>query len=271
MKLIRTCLTGVLAAGFAMTALGTDRLFTYTYEPETMPKGAWEFEQWATARLGRNQAVKRENYRRFDFREEIEYGVTDNYTMSLYLNTKQESYRDPAAGRNFSKFSWKGLSLENKVLVLNPAEKPVGLSLYLEGGMSDTDAFLEQKIILGQRHGKWKWAANLIHETEWEHSYKDVLGELELSFGVARQVARRWHVGLEARNQYKLPNYARWDNMALYVGPVVSYHRDKWWAALTAMPQVYGFNFGQNPDRVNSLDLKGHERWNIRLLIGIHF
>lgn len=38
----------------------SERYFTDTYEPETMPAGAADFE----------------------------YGVTDNYSVSLYLNTK---------------------------------------------------------------------------------------------------------------------------------------------------------------------------------------
>jgi hypothetical protein len=37
------------------------------------------------------------------------------------------------------------------------------------------------------------------------------------------------------------------------------------------MPQVYGANFDGNPDRDTNLDLAAHERWNIRLLVGVHF
>ena len=49
-------------------AHATDRLFTYVYEPETMPKGAMEFEQWATWRGGRTEAVGQDKYSRWDLR-----------------------------------------------------------------------------------------------------------------------------------------------------------------------------------------------------------
>src|ERR1051325_10657892 len=42
------------------TAGATERFFTYTYEPETMPQGLFEYEQWLTARVGRNSTVGQE-------------------------------------------------------------------------------------------------------------------------------------------------------------------------------------------------------------------
>ncbi len=48
-------------------------------------------------------------------------------------------------------------------MVLNPAEHAVGLTLYLEPRYSGDQAEVEEKIILGQRHGNWKWAFNLTH------------------------------------------------------------------------------------------------------------
>src|SRR5437879_8677922 len=77
-------------------ASATERYFTYTYEPETMPKGAREFEQWVTLRAGRSAAAGQDNFSRWELRHELEYGVSDNYSVSLYLNESFESFRDPA-------------------------------------------------------------------------------------------------------------------------------------------------------------------------------
>src|SRR5262249_18132240 len=73
-------------------ARADERRFTYTYEPETLPQGAVEFEQWITLRSQRTKGgeVKQENYNLWELREELEYGVTDNYSLSLYLNTSAE-------------------------------------------------------------------------------------------------------------------------------------------------------------------------------------
>lgn len=269
MKLKSCWLAALIASGASLSpAHATDRLFTYAYEPETMPAGGMEFEQWITSRSGRTDAVGQDKYHRWDLREELEYGVTDNYTVALYLNTKSESYVD-ALGADYSKFSFEGLSLENKLLVLNPAEKAVGLSLYLEPSFSGEEAELEEKIILGQRHGDWKWALNLTHATEWEDHLEEVVGELEASFGLARHLNSRWALGLEARIKSEIEEYEDWESTALYVGPTLSYRTDKWWAALSVMPQVWGENYNGNPDNNTHLDLDHNERLNVRLIIGI--
>lgn len=265
-------LLGAVFAGLGLsTTVATERLFTYSYEPETMPKGAREFEQWVTLRSGRGAEVGRENFNRWDFREEFEYGVTDLYTIGLYLNTRQVSYRDTFAGSDFSKFSFEGVSLENRYMIVNPADHPIGLALYLEPTYSGEEAALEQKIILGQRHGDWKWAVNLVHETEWEDHFHETIGVFKGTLGVARLLGKNWAVGLEALSETEAEDYKDWDSVAVFAGPVVSYRSEQWWAALTVMPQVWGSNLHGNPDNDRHFDLAGHERVQARLIFGINF
>jgi hypothetical protein len=267
---LRSCLlAGLIAAGPGLLPVhATDRLFTYTHEPETMPADGMEFEQWITSRTGRTSAVGEDKYQAWDLREELEYGVTDNYTVSLYLNTKSESYVD-SLGADYSQFSFDGVSLENKYLVLNPAEHAVGLALYLEPSYSGDEAEVEEKFILGQRHGDWKWALNLSHATEWEDHLETMVGEFEGSLGVARNLNSRWALGLEARCNTGIEEYTDPESTAIFVGPTVSYHTDKWWLALSVMPQVWGCNYGGNPDNNTHLDLDHNERLNVRFIIGI--
>jgi hypothetical protein len=276
MKTCTKLLIGMLAGGLCLAETRADeRRFTYSYEPETLPQGAMEFEQWVTWRTQRTKGgdVKQQNYNKWQLREELEYGVTDRYSVSLYLNTAVESFRDfsrnPPAGT--SEFKFDGISIENRYLVLNPAEHAVGLTLYLEPRFSGEEAELEQKIILGQRHGDWKWAFNLTHATEWRDHFHETEGELEVSFGLARDFGRHWSIGLELRDHNELPEYRNWENTALFLGPVVSFRQEKGWAALTVMPQIYGANFGEYPDGNRHLELEGHERVNIRLILGITF
>src|SRR4051812_17327012 len=179
------------AAGL-LTASANERLFTYTYEPETMPKGGWEFENWVTSRVGRNDVVGQRDYRRWEFRQSLEYGVTDNWTTELYFNSREESFRDPANGAKHSGFRWDGVSLENRYQVLNQADHAIGLTLYLEPRISDSELELEEKIIIGQRYGKWKWAANVTHATEWSDHYHERAGEVEMSVGLARMIGKHW-------------------------------------------------------------------------------
>ena len=267
---------GILAAGLCSSGARADeRRFTYTYEPEVLPQGGLEFEQWVTLRTQRTKggSVQQGNYNLWDLREELEFGITDNYSVSLYLNTSSESFRDYSQSPpvNRSDFKFDGVSIENRYMVLNPAEHAVGLTLYLEPRFSGEEAEIEEKIILGQRHGDWKWAFNLVHDTEWSDNLHSTEGEVEADLGIARDLNKHWSLGLEIRDHNELPDYRIWENTALFVGPVLSYRQEKWWAALTVMPQIFGANFHGDPDGHGNLELEGHERVNIRLLIGISF
>ncbi len=265
--------TALFAAALTLSQTHADeRRFTYTYEPEVLPKGAMEFEQWVTVRSQRTSAgsVQQQNFNRMDLREEFEYGVTDRYSLALYLNTRNDSFRDMTTGADTSSFEFEGISIENRYLVVNPADHAVGLTLYLEPRFKGDELELEQKIILGQRHGNWKWAVNLTHATEWEDNFHDYEGELELSFGIARDFGSNWSVGVELRDHNEIPKYERWENTALYLGPVVSYRQEKWYAALTVMPQIFGRNYTGEPDGYRNLELEGHERLNVRLIFGIN-
>ena len=267
-------LLAILAGSLCLSPGRADtKRFSYSYEPETLPQGGMEFEQWITLRTQRTKdgEVMQDNYNKWELREELEYGVTDNYSVALYLNATAESYRDFSAtpAEDKSEFQFSGISLENRYLMLNPADHAIGLALYLEPRYSGDEAEIEQKIIIGQRHGDWKWALNLTHATEWKDNLHEVEGELEVSLGVARDLGHHWSLGLEVRDHNELPDYSKWENTALFIGPVLSYRQEKWWAVLTVMPQVYGANFGENPDANTHLELEGHERLNIRFVLGI--
>ncbi len=254
---------------FCGTAFASVRNFTYTYEPEAMARGDWEFEQWATYRGPRNREVGQEDYSRWDMREEIEYGATDGYTLSLYLNTKGEYFKDPASGAKTSDFDFDGVSIENKFMLQNPTDKQVGLSLYIEPTFSEDEIKLEEKIIIGQRVGDWKWALNFTHETEWEKN--DTTGVFEVTFGLVRELGKRWRLGLEFRTDHEIEDYQEWIDSVYFLGPVMSYQSENWWVALTALVQIHGQNYGIDTDGESDLDLAHHEYLNIRCIVGIDF
>ena len=275
---ITLALAGFLA--LTVNAFATERLFTYTYEPETMPQGAFEFEEWTTLRAVRNDEVGQNHYTRWDLKQEFEYGVTDNYTLSFYLNEVSEYFRDPATYAKTSTFEFDGVSIENKWLVLDPATHSVGLALYLEPRIGNGEWELEEKIILGQRFGaekEWKWAFNIVHTTEWVDSEvpgegTETEGELEFDFGLTRELNKNWHLGVEFRNHNEFPEYEDQEHAAFFLGPVVAYRQENWWAAFTFMTQIYGDNkVSPDPDGDSNLVLDEHELINARLIVGISF
>jgi hypothetical protein len=274
MKLIlgRSVAFGILAGLLNCSdSRATERFFTYTYEPETMPQGVFEYEQWVSLLVGRNSTVGQDKYNRWEFRHEFEYGLTDNYTLSLYVNENLTNFKDTENGHHVRHFQFDGISLENRYMLLNPAEHKVGMALYFEPRVANGQLELEEKIILGQRCGDWKWALNLTHATEWSEHFRETEGEVEVSFGITRELDKHWNLGIEARDHNELPDYRIWENTGFYLGPVVTYRQERWWASLSVMPQIVGANFAENVDANHHLELEGHERVNIRLIAGFTF
>jgi len=63
-------LTGLILTGLCVgVGRADERRFTYTYEPELLPKGGLEFEQWITLRTQRTAGgeVQQDNYNLWRF------------------------------------------------------------------------------------------------------------------------------------------------------------------------------------------------------------
>jgi len=242
-----------------------ERLFTYTYEAEVLPKGGVEFEPWLTHRRGKEDGV----FSAWDFREELEFGLTEKLTSALYLNFRNTQTEDVPGLSNQDKFEFKGVSSEWKYQLLNPNTKPVGVLAYAEATY-DGEAFeLEEKIVLQKNFGeKWVLALNATVEQEWEFEPAATERELglELTGGLSYKLTPHWALGLEGRNVRKFPDFDSEKSSVWFVGPAIHYGSSQWWDALTVLPQVAG-----RPDTRSGLNLDEHERIEVRLIAGINF
>src|SRR5438552_1079177 len=99
MLLVASLLTSFLAAR------ADERLFTYVQEAEVLPKGGLEFEQWLTHRRGKADGV----FSRWDFREELEYGLTDRLSVAGYLNFKNTHSAGVTGRTDESRFEFEGV------------------------------------------------------------------------------------------------------------------------------------------------------------------
>jgi len=253
-----------LLAAF-LAARADERLFTYTYEAEVLPKGGVEFEQWLTHRRGKQDGV----FAAWDFREEVEFGLTEKLTSALYLNFRNTHSEDVPGVVDQDKFEFKGLSSEWKYQLLNPNTKPLGVLVYAEATYDGEEFELEEKIVLQKNFGeKWVLALNATLEQEWEFEPAATERELglELTGGLAYKLTPHWALGLEGRNVRKFPDFDSEKSSVWFVGPAIHYGSSKWWAALTVLPQVAG-----RPDTRSGLNLDEHERIEVRLIAGINF
>ena len=249
-------------------AFADERHFVYSYEAEVLPKGGLEFEQWITARAGREGG----DFNQWEFREELEYGLTDELTTALYLNFKDVYFHpneaeEEAGSEEEENFEFAGISSEWKYQLMNPNVQPVGLVAYLEGTIDSDEAELEEKIILSSNIGEDLIVAfNVALEQEWEYegSETEEEGKIDSSIGVAYKLHPNWSVGVEMRNlrEYEGFNYDDELLTAWYVGPNVHYGAATWWATLAAMPQI-GLEKSRN--------LEDAERVNVRLIVGKNF
>jgi Putative MetA-pathway of phenol degradation len=249
-----------------LAARADERLFTYVQEAEVLPKGGLEFEQWLTHRRGKADGV----FARWDFREELEYGLTDRLTAAGYLNFKS-THSEGVSSENGDKsgIEFEGVSTELKYQLLNPNTKPIGLLLYGEATYNGEEFELEEKLVLQKNFGeKWVAAFNVTLEEEWAFTPTDTEEELalELTAGIAYKLTPHWALGLEGRNVRKFPDFDSEKSSAWFVGPALHYGSSKWWATLTVLPQVSG-----RPDTRSGLNLDEHERIEVRLIAGINF
>ena len=116
----RPWVTGVLCLGAVATVVsGDERRFTYVYEVTTIPKGTLEYEQWVTWKTAKET---NRDFDRFDFRHEIEYGVTDKFQLALYL---ADWRYEESPGKHQGDF--RDIALEGIYNLTNPVTDPLGV------------------------------------------------------------------------------------------------------------------------------------------------
>jgi len=276
----------LLAVGLSLAqARADENLFGYTYTSDVLPKGKWELEQWVTSRMGKESG----RFLGMDLRTEIETGVTDHLQASLYLNYNYFNINDAVASSgpldDRNRFGVSGTSAEFKYQLLSPYKDSFGLALYLEPGYGTIEAAdgarhqeieLEGKLIL-EKH--WFEDAlvgtfNYTLEPEWEKGDGDsgfsVHLKMEGATGLAYHIAPHWYAGLETRVQteFEDADLNKSQFVAVFVGPVLHYGTERWWATLTVLPQVWGWPDAQG---TGGLTLDDHERVEVRLKAGYNF
>ena len=204
----------------ASTASASERPFTFTYDTYALGKGGVEFEQWVT---WKNHKEDEHGFNRFEFREELELGLADNFTLGLYLPSF--SY-ESSVDRDSMKFD--SIDVEGIVYLSNPVEDFLGVGLYAEIGVGEGSLKFEPKLLLQKDIGNWTFAYNLVLETEVEGIFNDhedeneVEGELAHTFGAAYAITPNLLVGGEAVAESVYEDWSHYEGTTVYAGPVVS-------------------------------------------------
>jgi hypothetical protein len=242
----------VLLLAGAQTAQASERHFAFTYEAQVHEKGEWEYEQWVTWKTDKHDDS---TFDRFDFRHEIEYGVTENFQLALYVSDWR--YED---GKSVAKdgANWRNIGIEGIYKMTDANKDGFGSALYGELKAGDRKFALEGKLILQKNFGKFIAAYNFVLEAEWEGSHlEEDKAEIENTFGLSYQLHQTMNVGMELVHEVTFDDWSETGHNVVYLGPNISYRRSGWWVTIAPLFQVTNVN-----DEADFMT---------RLLVGIDF
>jgi hypothetical protein len=267
MRTYAALLIPTLATLVPQLGVASERHFTYTYESAVLAPGEKEVEIWTTYRHGRVGGF----YSALDSRLEYEVGVTDRLQTAFYLNfrTETQEVAGSTPPENETETEFKGVSWEWKYKISDPVADPIGFAVYGELGLGADEAELELKLIADKRIESNLFAANLVYEPEAEFEADETEYEhtIEIDLAAAHFFNNGLAVGLEVRNHNEIVE-GEHEHSALFAGPVIFYSTQAFWATLTALPQIAALK-GETDD--HGLVLDEHERFEVRLLFGLHF
>jgi hypothetical protein len=232
-------LPAIVLAAFSGSTHADNRPFTYVYEATTAPKGTIEYEQWITWKARRGDPGNRNQW---DFRHELEFGITDRLQLGLYLsNWKVINEKGSTRGL------WESASVEAIYNLSNPTTDWLGSAIYGEVSVGDELVELEAKLILQKNLGKWVIAYNAVLEAEWEGSgLNDRNGEFKGALGASYQLSPTWSIGAELVHEVEFPDWSSAGDHVLYIGPNASYRFKRGFATATVLFQATGVK--EEPD-----------------------
>lgn len=242
---------------FATVAQADPRPFSFSSDTYPMGKGDFEFEQWAT---WKHRTDEDAGFNRIDFREEFEFGITDNFDLGVYLPSWRYEDSDSNDGVSFQSVDIAAVNY-----FTNPVEDVVGLGLYNEVMIGDDTLGFETKLMVQKDVGNWVFLYNLILETSLEGVFNDagqengVEGELKHTFGVSYGFANNIFIGGEAVIESVYDDWSTYEGTSIYAGPVISLQNlGNFWITIT-------------PTFLLTQEHEDEPDFNVRTIIGYQF
>jgi hypothetical protein len=207
-------------------ARADDQPFITLYTTDTDTQYEKEIEQtfiWSSQK-------PHQSFNGYLSRTEIEYGVTDDFQISGYLNYEWErSSPHPPVGPDET---WRAVSISGEAIYrfLNPYFDPIGLAVYFEPTYGDNTRELEAKLLLQKNffNDSLRTAVNFNFENTWEREdgQWNKGSALEVFAGAAYNLTPEWSIGAELNNEndYEgLFGNSHNRTTAWYAGPTISW------------------------------------------------
>jgi hypothetical protein len=206
------------------------RSYVWTYQYMTMPQGNTELEFYQTTKLKATDE--------WEYRFEVETGLTDRWDMSVYQIFKQPENGD---------FKWDAVQLRTRYRLGEEGFWPVDPLLYLEYNrkidLKRPNKF-EAKLILARTSHRFNVAVNPVYEFFWAPGSEHEIG---LDAGLSLEFSPRFIAGLESVSRQVLKDGADFKS---YLGPTLSIASGKWWYSAGV---VFGITDASDDARVRFL------------------
>lgn len=228
---------------YARDASAHAKKYVFNREYKTLPQGMFELESWTKSKVS---DWDKSNKNSFDYEQELEYGVTDNWTIAHYQTWQTSNQPGPDDSTYY-----KGFKFETKYRFGHKGKYWVDPLVYLEWVTNvrnrDNPNKIEAKIVLSKDFGDWNLNYNQVMESELggggrtEHGYTG---------GISYKLPHEFQIGMEAKGDYWRPGSHR---NRFSLGPTIAWEGNYFWIA-------GGMAFGVN----NSAD-----DFEARIIVGI--
>jgi hypothetical protein len=227
----------LLGAGTLLSSVAraNPRPLPFTYQSETLPKGAVEVEQFVDFVPTRvdNLAGQAQPFLATQFQTEFEVGLTDRLELGLYVSFQPQP---DSSNMNVPVLeSGNGAKQRLRYRLADAEAWPVDVAVYGEVAENEREVELEGKIILQRRVGPVRFITNLWAERELYFAGQREW-VLNPTLGVTAELSPRYHLGAESwmRAEYQDGQKgARGFNQGphVYVGPAFMMNFGRlWWS-----------------------------------------
>ena len=269
----------ILSIMISNNAIADESLLGRVKGSETLPKGAWEFDQSLIYRADKGAG----DYKALNSKTEIEYGITNRLTTSGYIKMQAIDTSGLLVDGYIpgsEKYNLKPSGIEGslKYNFLSPAKDDFGLSAYISLGYDwldphsgrDKDITTLELELLTQKYfrdGELIWMGNLGLETTYAKRGKinnlpegfdwPTHPEMEIGLlagtGISYRFANNWFIGAEIIYETEFETEVGQERFSWQVGPSIHYGSQSFWATFSWLPQVYGG--GEQFDEQNDSNL----------------
>ncbi len=192
------------------SSMADRRNYVWTYQYMTMPKGATELEFYQTTMLSETD--------KWEFRFEVEHGLTDYWDLSVYQIFSQLEGDD---------FTWDAVQLRTRYRLGEEGRWFLDPLLYFEYNRKvdlKLPNKLEGKLILAKTVSNFNLGINPLYELFFAPGTKHELG---IDAGFSWQFHPAFIAGLESTSRFEFEDGET--ETASYLGPTVSFASGNWW------------------------------------------